>query len=122
MARMIIVDSSAFMRGALKFIVENFGNEVIGSTDTGQNAIELCTELKPDMLIIEISIREGMDGITTMKELKKINNRILVIVTFAPGEENLAEDAKTAGAVGQISKPFLAKNIGEELGRILKSK
>lgn len=122
MATIIIVDSSAFMRGALKFIVENSGNEVIGDTDTGRNALELCARLKPDLLIIEISLREGMDGIATLKELKKVNNRALVIVTFAPGEEKLAEDAKTAGASGRIRKPFLAKNISEELGRVLDNK
>lgn len=121
MAKIIIVDSSAFMRGALKFIVENCGNEVVGSVDTGQKGLDLCAELRPELLIIEISLREGMDGIATLKELKMVNKRIIVIMTYAPGEENLADEAKKAGASGRIGKPFIAKNIADELVRVLKS-
>jgi DNA-binding NarL/FixJ family response regulator len=122
MAKIVIVDSSTFMRGALKFIVEHAGNEVVGGTDTGLKGLELCTGLKPDIMIIEISLKEGMDGIDTIKELKRVNERILNVVTFAPGEENLVEQAKAAGASGQIAKPFLAKDVAEELGRILKKR
>jgi len=119
-AKILIVDSSTFMRGSLKFILEHFGNEVVGSTDTGLKALELCADLKPNLMIIEISLREGMDGISTIKELRKLDKKILTVVTFAPGEEELVEQAKTAGASGQISKPFLPKDISQELGRILK--
>jgi DNA-binding NarL/FixJ family response regulator len=122
MKKVVIMDSSTFMQGALKFIVEHSGNKVVGLTDTGMKVLELCANLKPDAVIFELSPREGMDGISIVKELTKLDEKILIIVTFVPGEDDLVGEAKNSGAIGQIAKPFVPKEVTEELGRIFKTK
>jgi len=118
MARVLIVDDAAFMRGSLKYIVEMQGHEVVGLGKSGEQAILLYRELKPDLVTLDI-LMGGIDGLETLKQIMEINKNAKVIMVTALGQEEKQKEAKRFGASGYIKKPFSSEQISEEFSRIL---
>lgn len=118
MAKIMIVDDAAFMRSALKFIVEKQGHTVVGAAADGKEAVALYPKLAPDIVTLDILMKE-MDGISTLKTLLKQDPHARIIMVSAIGQESKQEEAKKSGALGYIRKPFKPENIAEEIERVL---
>jgi len=118
MAKILIVDDASFMRGSLKFIVENGGHEVAGTAEDGREALKLYTELKPELVTLDI-LMKGMDGIEALKAIMAEDPGAKVIMVTALGQEEKQEAARKIGAVGYIRKPFKREEITEEIERVL---
>ncbi len=120
MAKILITDDAAFMRGSLKYIVEGAGHSVVGMAKDGQEALKLCGMLKPDIVTLDI-LMSGMDGLTALKAIKKENSRTKAIMVTALGQEEKQEEAFKLGASGYIRKPFKQTEIVDEIKRVLGS-
>ena len=118
MAKIMIVDDSAFMRGSLKYIIEKAGHSVVAMAKDGQEALELRRKLKPDIMTLDI-LMSGMDGISALEAIKKEGPGTKVIMVSALGQEETQEEARQLGASGYIRKPFQQKQITDEIERIL---
>lgn len=105
MKRILIVDDAVFMRVSLKTMLEKNGFEVIGEAVNGLEAIEKYTNLKPDIVTMDITMPE-MTGIEAVKAIKKIDSNAKVIMVSAMGQESLVKEAIINGAKGFIVKPF----------------
>jgi two-component system chemotaxis response regulator CheY len=114
----MIVDDAAFMRSSLKYIVEKEGHKVVASVADGKEAVVLYPKVNPDVVTLDILMKE-MDGISTLKALLKNNPQAKVIMVTAMGQESKQEEAKTLGALGYIRKPFKPENITEEINKVL---
>ena len=120
MAKILIVDDAAFMRGSLKYIVEGDGHSVVGTAKDGQEALKLCGKLKPDIVTLDI-LMSGMDGLTALKSIKKEAPGVKVVMVTALGQEEKQEEAFKFGASGYIRKPFKQTEIVDEIRRVLAS-
>lgn len=69
--RILIVDDAAFMRMMIRDILSKNGYEVVGEAQDGAQAVEKYKELKPDLTTMDITMPE-MDGISALKEIKKL--------------------------------------------------
>jgi two-component system chemotaxis response regulator CheY len=118
MAKIMIVDDASFMRSSLKFIVEKNGHTVVGAATDGKEAIVLYPKLVPDIVTLDILMKE-MDGISTLKALIKQDPHAKVIMVTAIGQESKQEEAKKLGALGYIRKPFKPEDINEEIDKVL---
>ena len=118
MARILIADDASFMRGSLKFIVEDAGHSVIGMAKDGQEALELYRTLKPDIVTMDI-LMPGMDGMLALKAIKKDDAEAKVIMVSALGQEEKQQEAGELGACGYIRKPFKKEQIADEINRVL---
>ena len=118
MATILIVDDAAFMRGSLKYIVESVGHSVVGMAKDGQEALELYTKLKPDVVTLDI-LMKGMDGISALKAIIEEDPKAKVILVTALGQEEKQEEARNLGACGYIIKPFKKTEIVDELKSVL---
>ncbi|WP_456275487.1 response regulator [Bacillus sp. AK128] len=116
--RILIVDDAAFMRMMIKDILSKNGYEVVGEAADGQQAVELYKEHTPDLVTMDITMPE-MDGITALKEIKKINPNAKVIMCSAMGQQSMVIDAIQAGAKDFIVKPFQADRVLEAIGKTL---
>lgn len=116
--RILIVDDSAFMRMALKDIVVKNGMEVVGEATTGLEAIEKYKQLQPDIVTMDNTMKD-MDGITALNEIRAIHPESKIIVCSAMGQRFMVEDARKAGAMDYIVKPFQPDRVIGAIQRAL---
>ncbi|MEZ0537777.1 response regulator [Caldicellulosiruptoraceae bacterium PP1] len=116
--RILIVDDAAFMRMMLKDIMQKNGFEVVGEAENGLKAVELYKDLKPDLVMMDITMPE-MDGIQAVKEIKKIDPQAKIIMCSAMGQQAMVIESIQAGARDFIVKPFQADRIIEAIKKVL---
>ena len=110
--KVLVVDDAAFMRMMVKDILSKNGYEVVGEAENGIKAVEKYQELKPDLTTMDITMPE-MDGITAVKEIKKIDPSAKVIMCSAMGQQAMVVEAIQAGARDFIVKPFQPDRVLE---------
>lgn len=118
MSKVLIVDDAAFMRMMIKEILTKNGFEVVGEANDGLQAVEKFKELLPDLVTMDITMPE-MDGITALKEIKKIDANAKIIMCSAMGQQAMVIDAIQAGAKDFIVKPFQAERVLEAINKTL---
>jgi two-component system chemotaxis response regulator CheY len=116
--RILIVDDAAFMRMMIRDILTKNGYEVVGEAQDGAQAIEKYKELTPDLITMDITMPE-MDGITALKEIRKLDMNAKVIMCSAMGQQAMVIDAIQAGAKDFIVKPFQADRVIEAIKKTL---
>jgi two-component system chemotaxis response regulator CheY len=110
--KVLVVDDAAFMRMMIKDILSKNGYEIVGEAENGAKALEKFQELNPDLTTMDITMPE-MDGITAVKEIKKINPSAKVIMCSAMGQQAMVIEAIQSGARDFIVKPFQADRVLE---------
>jgi len=116
--RILIVDDAAFMRMMIRDILTKNGFEVVGEAQDGMQAIEKFKDLQPDLVTMDITMPE-MDGITALKEIRKIDPNAKVIMCSAMGQQAMVIDAIQAGAKDFIVKPFQADRVLDAIKKTL---
>ncbi len=116
--RILIVDDAAFMRMMIKDILSKNGYEIVGEAADGAQAVQLYRDTQPDLVTMDITMPE-MDGITALKEIKKIDPQAKVIMCSAMGQQAMVIDAIQAGAKDFIVKPFQADRVLEAISKAL---
>ena len=113
-SRVLVVDDAAFMRMMVKDILSKNGYEIVGEAENGMKALEKYQELKPDLVTMDITMPE-MDGITAVKEIKKVDPAAKVVMCSAMGQQAMVIEAIQAGARDFIVKPFQADRVLEAI-------
>jgi response regulator NasT len=85
-------------------MLANLGYLVVGDVGDGQSAVNLARELKPDVVLMDIKM-PNMDGIEAARILTEEQIAPVVLLT-AYGQKELVDQAKEAGVVGYLVKPF----------------
>lgn len=117
-AKVLIVDDAAFMRMMLKDILLKNGFEVIGEAENGRTGVQLFQELSPDLVTMDITMPE-MDGISAVKEIKKLDGKARIVMVSAMGQQSMVIEAIQAGAADFIVKPFQPDRVLESLRKAL---
>jgi len=112
MAKILLVDDAAFMRMMIKDILSKNGYEIIGEAENGLKAIEKFQELRPDLTTMDITMPE-LDGISAVKEIKKMDPSAKVIMCSAMGQQAMVIEAIQSGARDFIVKPFQPDRVLE---------
>lgn len=116
MKRVVIADDAHFMRLSLKSMLEKNGFQVVGDATNGKEAVNLCMLHQPDIITMDITMPE-MNGIDAIKEIRKFNRDVKILVISAMGYELFVYDAITAGASGFIVKPFKEEDLIKNLSK-----
>ena len=115
--RILVVDDAMFMRMILKNILTKNGYEVCGEAANGQEAIDKYIELRPDLVLLDITMPE-MDGITALGEIRAVDPEAVCIMCSAMGQQAMVIDAIQKGAKDFIVKPFQADRVLESLHKM----
>jgi len=102
--KILIVDDELFMRSILTKVIKSAGFETIGA-ENGREAISLFKKYEPDLILLDYRLPDT-NGLKVLKELKKINPNILVIMLTAHGNIKDAVVAMKLGAYDYLTKPF----------------
>ena len=114
----LICDDAAFMRMMIKDILSKNGYNVAGEAENGAKAVEKYAELKPDLVLMDITMPE-MDGIQALKKIKETDPSALVIMCSAMGQQAMVIESIQAGAKDFIVKPFQADRVIEAVKKVL---
>ena len=120
MARILVVDDHAHVRGAVRRILAREGHQVWDVPD-GEEALQLMDILNFDLVLTDVYMA-AMDGMELLVRAKQRGFRMPVVVMsgggFAPREELLAM-ARACGAFATVLKPFSPHELRDTLGAVL---
>ena len=102
--RVVIAEDEALIRLDLKETLEEEGYEVVGETGRGDEAVQLVDSLRPDLAILDIKM-PGMTGLEAAKEIAG-GRKAAVLILTAFSQRDLIEQARDAGALAYLVKPF----------------
>jgi two-component system response regulator NreC len=104
--KLLIADDHAILRQGLRRILEAEPDmSVIGEAATGVDAVKRARQLKPDVVIMDISMPE-QDGIESMRQIvKTLSSRVLILTVHT--EHHVISEAVSAGASGYLAKDSL---------------
>ncbi len=114
----LICDDAAFMRMMIKDILSKNGYNVAGEAENGAKAVEKYAELKPDLVLMDITMPE-MDGIQALKKIKAADPGAMVIMCSAMGQQAMVIESIQAGAKDCIVKPFQADRVLEAVKKVI---
>ena len=119
MAKIMLVDDAAFMRMMEKDVLVKSGYEDIYEASDGAQAVEKYDEIKPDLVIMDITM-PNMDGLEALKTIKAKDPNAVIVMCSAMGQEAMVIDALKSGAKDFIVKPFkpdrLLKTVSTLIG------
>lgn len=116
--KILVCDDTAFMRVMLKDILVQNGYEVVGEAENGKVAIEKHEQLKPDLIIMDITMPE-MDGISALSKIVENDADANIIMCSAMGQEEIVVNAIKAGAKDFIIKPFDNDRVIDAIRKII---
>lgn len=105
----VIAEDEAIVRLDLREILEEQGFTVVGETGRGDEAVALVKQHEPDLVILDIKM-PGLDGLSAAKEINAEGKSAVLILT-AFSQRNLIEEARDAGAVAYLVKPFQQEEL-----------
>lgn len=117
MAKILVVDDAAFMRMRCSKLLTENGHEVC-EAGNGKEAVDKYSEIKPDGVLLDITMPE-MDGIATLKKLLEIDNRARVAMVTAMGQQSMVIEALKSGAKDFVVKPFDANRVLAAVTKLL---
>ncbi len=102
--RVMTVDDHKILRGGIKFLLLAFDDiELVGEACSGDEAVRLCEQLHPDVVLMDLMM-VGMNGAETTKAVRKKYPKIQVLILTSFFENDLVQQAIQAGAIGYLLK------------------
>jgi two-component system, response regulator PdtaR len=103
--RVVIAEDEAIIRLDLKEILLDEGYDVVGETGRGDEAVELVRRHEPDLVILDVKM-PGADGLAAARAIRDLELRVAVLILTAFSQRNLIDEARDAGVVAYLVKPF----------------
>ncbi|WP_127530251.1 response regulator transcription factor [Paenibacillus kobensis] len=105
MIKLLVVDDHAVVRSGLRMLLDGKQDiEVIGEGADGNEGIRLALELSPDVVLMDLSMPQGKDGLTATKELKETAPHIAVLILTMHDDDEYLFRAIHSGASGYVLK------------------
>jgi two-component system chemotaxis response regulator CheY len=118
MKKVLVVDDAAFMRMAIRNIIEKNGFTVVGEAENGAAAVIKYKELKPDLVTMDITMPE-MTGIEALKAIMAFDPEARIVMVSAMGQQSLVMEAIMSGAKSFIVKPFKEDHVILTLNKVV---
>jgi len=106
--RILLVDDDQLIRFVHQMFIERAGHEVVGLAEEETQAVRMALELKPDLVIMDIRLEDGTNGISAMHTIQQTLN-IPAIYISGNSDNKTMEDAEKT-----IMKAFLVKPVTQD--------
>lgn len=104
--KVLVVDDAPFIREIVKQILaDQEGFNLVGEASNGYEAIEKATELKPDIILMDIVMPE-LSGIKATEMILKIDPKVKIVAFTTMDSSSIQKQAMTVGCRGFLKKPF----------------
>lgn len=117
--KVLLVDDAEFARMTLKRLLDDYGfNFQYAEASTGVEAIQMYRKILPDLVIMDINMPE-MDGITSVREIMKIDTEAKIVMCSSMGYQKKIDEAIDAGALAFIVKPYQKETVASAIEKAL---
>lgn len=99
-------------------ILEQGGFDVVGEAENGREAVEKYTQLKPDLVTMDLVMRE-LSGLEAVKAIKAFDAKARILVCSAMAQQSLMSEVLAAGARHFVVKPFQPSHLLEAVQHAL---
>jgi response regulator NasT len=106
--RIVVAEDESLIRMDIVETLKDQGFDVVGEAGDGKKAIELATQLKPDLMVMDIKMPD-MDGLSAAEQIAKL--RIPVVFLTAFNQQELVARASEVGAMAFLVKPFSPEDL-----------
>ena len=118
--RVLIADDHSLVREGLRCLLKSKDNyEVIGEAATGEKAVELTRELKPDILLLDVGF-PSKSGLEVLYDIQSLTTKTTVIFVTRHLSESMAKQAFLAGAHGYLYKNLSFEQLDRAILKALK--
>jgi DNA-binding NtrC family response regulator len=104
-SRILIVDDELIVREDLRDVLEGLGYEVAGTAIAGREAVAKALNLRPDLVLMDVKLKDDMDGIEAARSIRERFAVPIVFLTAFADEDTIAR-ATAARPYGYLTKPF----------------
>ena len=118
--RVLIVDDLPSMRERLERILSDAEFEIAGTAGNGEQALVTYMDRRPDVVLLDI-IMPGMDGISTLDALLRLDAGARIIMCSAVGEQRMIVRAIRHGAKDFVVKPFSEERVVSAVSKVVGS-
>ncbi|MEX0660475.1 MAG: response regulator [Balneolaceae bacterium] len=117
----LIVEDDSIQSFVLKAMVIEINYNVLGVAKTGKQAIRMAKKLKPDIILMDITLEDEMDGIAAAIEIKRSSNAHLIYVT-GNSEAHLLNKVSQTQYVEYLEKPVYQELLKKALDKCFSKK
>lgn len=116
-AKILIVDDSSLARRTMRQLLEELGHTVEDASD-GATALEKFFISPPDLVVLDL-VMTGMYGVDVLTKMRELNPAAKVIIATADVQQSTADQVRSAGAKGILSKPVTREKLNSILEIVL---
>jgi len=118
MAKILIVDDSAFARNVLEMLVEQGGHEVVGRAANSDSALELFKKLHPELVTLDYLMTDK-SGEEVLQEIINFDPNARVIMVSGSGDHTIGEKALKHGAKEFVEKPYMKRDLLKVIDQVM---
>ena len=115
--KILIIDDETDLRDLIKDVLEEEGYEVFCAAN-GSDGILLNETINPDLIVLDLRM-PGMDGIETLQNIRKNDDKVIVVILTGYGCPDTIRDAVNLNVSEYLSKPFENRELLSIIGRVL---
>lgn len=108
--KVLVVEDEGVLSGYIEDVLEGACVDVVGVATTGAEALEMAERTRPDLVLVDLALGGGMDGMETARLLRVRFGAALVLVNGAGTQEVQARVAELA-PLGVLHSPFLPRHL-----------
>ena len=113
--RVLLVDDHTMVRRGLATFLMAFDDlELAGEADSGDVAIQLCAQVQPDVILMDIMM-PGMDGVSATRAIRQQFPTVQVVALTSFKEEGMIQGVLQAGAIGYLLKDVSAEELAQAI-------
>lgn len=118
-SRILIVDDHQLAREGLSAVLSQGGYDIVGLAASGEEAIELATRLEPDIVLMDVRLGAGIDGLEATRRIiaKGLNCRVIMLTLHETPA--YVREALSAGAAGYVLKEAAIEDLRGAIDQVM---
>ncbi|PAU93492.1 response regulator [Aliifodinibius salipaludis] len=114
--KVLIVEDDMIISMVLERMIKKLGHEVVKKVIAGQDAIDSAFELEPDLILMDIQLKDNIDGITAMQKIREKSDVLVIYITGNSDQYSL-ERAKKTDYVDYLVKPIQMSHLKKSISK-----
>ena len=114
--RVLTVDDHELLRKGIRFTLLSVDDiELVGGASSGEDALLVCEELQPDVVLMDMHLTGDMDGVATTRAIREVCPHVQVLALSSFYDRELVQGAMQAGAIGYLVKGGSVKELADAI-------